>query len=175
MFDDDPIMNVQWVPVEELNPNQYNPNIVFNRELRLLEYSILESGWIQPILINKNNVIIDGFHRWSLSRDSKKLRERYDGRIPACVMDIEDWEAILLTVRINRAKGHHSSVSMSDLVKQVVDDRNISLEVVAKHIGAAPGEVDLLYQDSIFKARNLTNAKYSKAWIPKENGKVRRD
>ena len=43
MFDDDPIMNVQWVPVKDLDPNQYNPNIVFNRELRLLEYSILEN------------------------------------------------------------------------------------------------------------------------------------
>lgn len=175
MFDDDPIMNVQWVPVQDLNPNQYNPNIVFNRELRLLEYSILENGWIQPILINRNNVIIDGFHRWSLSRDSKKLQSRYSGLIPACVMDIEDWEAILLTVRINRAKGHPSSVHMSDLVKQVVDEHGIALETVAKHIGSAPGEVDLLYQDSIFKARNLAKAMYSKAWVPKENGKTRRD
>lgn len=168
-FEQDPIMNVKWLSVDELDSNQYNPNVVFNRELKLLEFSILQNGWIQPILVNSNHVIIDGFHRWSLSRDSAKLRKKYKGLIPCCVMELEDWEAMLLTVRINRAKGHHAAVRMADLVKQVVDEYGIDLKTVAKHIGSAPGEAELLYQDSIFKAKNLDKIKYNKAWVPRES------
>jgi len=33
-----------------------------NAEMNLIEKSILKTGWIQPILVNTNRTIIDGFH-----------------------------------------------------------------------------------------------------------------
>ena len=162
----EPIDNVQWLPTGDLKANHYNPNVVMNQELRLLEFSILETGWIQPILVSKDLIIIDGFHRWALSADSKKLQKKYGGEVPCAILDVEPWEAMLLTVRINRAKGSHVAVRMSDLIKAVIDEHGIDPKVVAKHIGAKAAEVELLYEDSIFKARNLANHKYSKAWEP---------
>ena len=66
MFKTDPISRVEWIDVRELNANDYNPNVVLNKELSLLEFSILKNGWIQPILINSDNTIIDGYHRYFL-------------------------------------------------------------------------------------------------------------
>lgn len=66
----DPINSIQWLDAGTLKANHYNPNVVMNTELRLLERSILQTGWIQPILVNANRIIIDGFHRWSLSKIS---------------------------------------------------------------------------------------------------------
>lgn len=169
----EPVENIEWVEAESLSANGWNPNIVFNQELRLLERSILKTGWVQPILISRAGTIIDGFHRWRLAQESKPLLERYAGKVPVCRLDVTDDVAMLLTVRMNRAKGTHVAVRMSSLVKRLVDDHGYSLEEIAAEIGGTIDEAKILYEDSIFKARNLATYRYSRAWVP-EDGNVAR-
>lgn len=132
----------------------------------LLERSILKTGWIQPVLVSRDKVIIDGFHRWSLTRDSVALRERYGGKLPCAVLDVSVAEAMLLTVRINRAKGTHIAVGMSALVKRLIDEHHYDPDEIAVEIGGTRAEVDLLYQDSIFREHKLDEWRYSPAWRP---------
>jgi hypothetical protein len=61
---------------------------------------------------------------------------------------------------------------MAELVQSLINDHGCSREEVAAGIGADPGEVDLLYENSIFKARSLADAPYSRAWYPAETGKA---
>jgi hypothetical protein len=164
----DPIDRIEWRNAGELKANHWNPNKVFNPELRLLETSIITNGWIQPIRITPAGTIIDGFHRWMLSRDSKELNRKYGGMVPCAIMDILESDAKMLTVRINRAKGEHAAISMSDLVRSLIDEDKIDPDEVARQIGASRDEVDLLYQNNIFKQRDLANYKYSRAWYPVE-------
>ncbi len=169
----DPIATIEWRTAEDLHANAWNPNVVFTMELRLLERSILMTGWVQPVLITKDGTIIDGFHRWMLSRESAQLKERYKGKVPCAVLDVSPAEAMLLTVRMNRAKGTHVAVRMSELVKKLVDEHGYDAQMIAAEIGATRDEVDLLYQDSIFEARNLKDYRYSRAWEPAEVKKPR--
>lgn len=168
---DDPIDNITWRHVDELDHNDYNPNVVMTAELRLIEHSILVTGWLQPILTTPDGTIIDGFHRYMLSRESTALRERYAGRVPCVVLDLSRPEAMLLTIRINRAKGSHVALRMSDIVKELIDQHGLDPAEVGKGIGASKQEIDLLYQDGIFQHRNLKDYRYSKAWVPHEDGK----
>jgi len=167
----DPIDRVVWMPADDLSANNYNPNIVFTPELRLLETSLLRSGWIQPILATREDVIVDGFHRWMLSRTSARLREVYRGMVPVAVLDLTRAEAIMLTVRINRAKGSHTALKMADLVKELVNQHGLDFQEIATGIGAAADEIELLMQESVFTDRNLKDYRYSKAWYPIEDGK----
>jgi len=167
-MEDDPVLHIRWYPAADLNANAWNPNAVLKSELRLLETSIVRTGWIQPILISPARTIIDGYHRWRLSQESKALLKRYRGQVPCAVLDCSEAEAKMLTVRINRAKGTHVAVRLAELVQQLIDDHGLLPEEVAAGIGADLGEVDLLYQNSIFKARNLAEAPYSRAWYPAE-------
>lgn len=164
----DPVDRIEWRVADELRANDWNPNVVHAPELRLLETSILENGWVQPVLINATGLVIDGFHRVYLARSSKPLRERYAGEVPCAVLDLDDYQARLLTVRINRAKGTHVAIRMSSLVKSVIDEGGLSPEEVARQIGASRAEVDLLYQDDVFKARDIPHHRYSTAWVPVE-------
>lgn len=164
MFKEDPISKVQWIEVDKLNANDYNPNVVLNKELNLLELSVLTNGWIQPILVNKDFTIIDGYHRSFLSRTSKALREKYNGKVPCVVMDLSESERMLLTIRINRAKGSHIAIKMHDIIKSLVDEHQVSMDYICKAIGAGKDEVDLLYKDGVFDALNIKDHKYSKAW-----------
>ena len=129
----------------------------------------MQTAWLQPILINANKIIIDGFHRWTLSRVSESLRAIYGGMVPCAVLDIPDWEAMMITVRINRAKGSHVGFRMSALVRELVDKHHVDPQQIAQEMGATKEEVALLLQEDVFAVKDIANYKYSKAWIPVES------
>lgn len=164
-----PISKVQWVDVNKLSANDYNPNVVFTKEMELLKFSILYSGWIQPILVTQDFVIIDGFHRASLAKADKEVNKFTNGKVPVVIMQLTEPERMMLTIRINRAKGSHIAIRMADIIKKLVHEYGIPIETICKEIGANKDEVDLLLMDNVFKKFNLTKeSKYSKAWVPKK-------
>jgi hypothetical protein len=169
----EPVENIQWIECDDLVANHYNPNRVMNAEMNLIEKSILRTGWIQPILINTNRRIIDGFHRWTLSRLSTELRAKYHGKVPCAVLDVTDAEAMIITVRINRAKGTHLAFRMSDYVKELVEKHGCTLEYLAGEIGATMDEVMLLMRNDMFEHKDIENWAYSEAWFPAESGRTR--
>lgn len=166
-FSKEPISNIIWVKATELNANDYNPNIVFTAEMNLLKLSILTNGWLQPILCTKEKVIIDGFHRTHLAATDKDIIKKYDGYVPILMFDMSEPERMLLTVRINRAKGSQVAVKMHELITKVVDVHGYSREKVAKAIGATKDEIDLLLKQNVFMKLDTANHKYSMAWVPK--------
>lgn len=171
----DPIDNIEWVHVDELQSNAWNPNNVMRSELRLIERSILQQGWIQPILVSPEGYIIDGYHRWSMSRDSKALKRAYGGLVPVARLDVSEAEARIITVRINRAKGTHQAFLMSHLVRELIDDFGMPPQDVARELGATSEEVDRLYGENVFVHRDLANAPYSRAWVPEERERTPED
>jgi len=169
----EPVENIQWIDCDSLKANHYNPNRVMNAEMNLIERSILRTGWIQPILVNKNLTIIDGFHRWTLSRLSTQLREKYHGKVPCAVLDVTDAEAMVITVRINRAKGTHLAFRMSEYIKELIQTHRIPMDDLARDIGATIDEVQLLMRGDVFEAKDIENWTYSEAWFPAESGRTR--
>lgn len=167
----DPISRIEWRPAHELIVNDYNPNVVYTPELRLLERSILLTGWVQPILVTAAGVIIDGFHRAMLARDSERIRTRYGGLAPCAVLDIPRHKAMILTIRMNRAKGSHVAIRMSDMVREMIDVLGMDPQEVATEIGATAAEIDLLRQPDVLKAKDVANAPYSRAWVPEETSR----
>jgi len=57
------------IPVNELQPNEYNPNRQSDHDFELLCRSITEDGFTQPILAQSSTkIIIDGEHRWRAAK-----------------------------------------------------------------------------------------------------------
>ena len=168
MLQNDPIFHVQSVDAFKLRSNHWNPNVVFNKELDLLAESILSTGWVHPIIGNKDMLIIDGFHRTHLAKTHPGLLDRYEGEVPFVALDLPDREAMMMTVRINRAKGTHAALRMSDLVLELIDVHDATPDELIQKMGMTPGEVQLLYDRSLLKSRDLQNWNYSKAWKPIE-------
>lgn len=134
--------------------------------MTLLEASILTSGWIQPVIHNAG-MIVDGFHRWFLSHNSTALLAKYQGFLPAVDMCLGTIEAMLLTIRINRAKGTHAALRLSDVVRRLID-AGASLEQVQQGAGMTSAEVELLTGGTVFTAKGIDSHTYSKAWKPKQ-------
>jgi len=166
-----PISNVQWISVDKLKANDYNPNVVFSPELKLLKFSLLKQGWIQPILVNEEDEgqfeIIDGFHRASLCKTDKEVNAMTNGLVPVVVMKLTKAQRKCLTIRINRAKGSHIAIKMSEIIHSLVEDYQMSIKDICAEIGATKDEIDVLMMDNVFKALDIENKEFSKAWYPK--------
>ena len=73
---DEPVDCVLWVDADTVQANNYNPNTVAPPEMRLLELSIAEDGFTQPIVtwaVDGHREVVDGFHRNRVGKESKKV------------------------------------------------------------------------------------------------------
>jgi len=162
-----PLNEIIWRSRDELTPNNYNPNKVAPPELKLLKISILEDGWTQPIVINPDMTIVDGFHRWVVSED-KEVGSLTDGKVPTVMIKSEDFaQQQMATIRHNRARGTHTVLQMSNIIANMVKN-GLKGEEIMKRLMMEKEEVTrLLYRNGIPKSSVFTDMEFSKAWQPK--------
>lgn len=164
-----PIDQIEWTDVNDLHSNDYNPNVCGGLEYQLLKHSIKKQGWIQPVLADRaTHTIIDGFHRWNLTRTDKEVYAMTGGKVPVAFLDIDESERKMLTVRINRAKGVHVAFRMHELVASLVREHDLTIEEVAEGIGATTHEIETLLMEDVFEKKDVANTAYSKAWRPRK-------
>lgn len=167
-FNSEPVDCVLWIKNEQVSANEYNPNSVAPPEMQLLEHSILEDGYTQPIVtFPKENgfEVVDGFHRSRVGKESKLVKERVHGYVP--VVRIRESQEDLnhrmaSTIRHNRARGKHKVQAMSDIVIEL-KRRNWSDSKIAKNLGMDEDEVLRLCQITGM-AELFADADFSKSW-----------
>lgn len=162
-----PVDHVRWVPIEQVEANDYNPNSVAHREMGLLYTSILHDGYTQPVVTiwdpeRKKYVIVDGFHRYFTCKSNKEIRERNRGLLPIVVMNKDINDRMASTVRHNRARGKHSVKGMSNMVFQMLDN-GWADEDICNELGMEPEELLKLKHISGF-SKLFADAEYNKAW-----------
>lgn len=167
---DHPISRVRWVPIEQVQPNDYNPNSVAGQEMKLLHTSIKHDGYTQPIVTIwdpeiEKYVIVDGFHRYFTCRNNKDIYESTGGRVPIVVIEKNINERMAATVRHNRARGAHSVSGMSNMVFSMLDNGWGDAEI-CNHLGMEPDELLRLKHITGF-SKLFSDAEYNKAWVTK--------
>ena len=165
-YDKQPLNNIVWRKREELKPNNYNPNRVASTEMKLLKISIQEDGWTQPIVINPDMTIVDGFHRWTVSEDLKDLTDGYVPTVMITPKDISQQQ--MATIRHNRARGTHGVLEMSNILVEMVE-QGLEGEEIMKRLQMEKEEVvRLLYRAGIPKSDVFKDLEFSKSWTPKD-------
>lgn len=162
-----PVDCVEWVPAELVVANTYNPNRVAPPEMRLLELSILSDGYTQPIVANEENarfVVVDGFHRNRIGKESRGVRAQLGGYLP--IVRIRDTQGdtdkrMASTIRHNRARGRHQVDAMTDIVLGL-SKRNWSEAKIARELGMDADEV-LRFKQIGGLAELFSNREFSEA------------
>lgn len=164
--DEQPVSNVVWIDREKLWANDYNPNKVAPPELKLLKISILEDGWTLPLVIREDGEIVDGFHRWTLSKDPE-IHRLTNGKVPVVTLLSAKDRAhqIASTIRYNRARGTHYVVSMADIVAILKDDIGLSDNEIMHRFGMESEEVSRLYERGNMRERGSRD-EFNKGWVP---------
>src|SRR5215467_983044 len=72
-----PVDFIEWVPVDAVHANDYNPNQVAPPEMELLRLSIDHDGYTQPVVTYANGdgvrEVVDGFHRNRVAREYPEI------------------------------------------------------------------------------------------------------
>lgn len=162
-----PLDKITWIERDKLKPNNYNPNKVAPPEIKLLKISILEDGWTQPIVINPDYTIVDGFHRWTVS-GHKEIHELTDGLVPVVmVTPKDDNQQQMATIRHNRARGTHGVLEMSNIVTDMVNSGLSGQEIMERLMMEKEEVVRLLFMAGIPKSEVFSDKKFSQSWTPK--------
>lgn len=168
-FRAEPVDLVQWVASDAVYANDYNPNQVAPPEMQLLELSIAEDGYTQPIVTwqetDTSVEVIDGFHRHRVGKESARVSERIQGYLPVVIANDERTDRsdrIAATIRHNRARGKHQIGAMADIVLEL-KRRNWTDNKIGKHLGMEPDEVLRLAQITGL-AEMFADRAFSEAW-----------
>ncbi|MFA5635135.1 MAG: ParB/RepB/Spo0J family partition protein [Anaerovoracaceae bacterium] len=168
-FNDEPVDCVLWVRADGVAANDYNPNAVAPPEMRLLEHSIAEDGYTQPIVTwlreDGTREVVDGFHRHRVGRESLSVHERIHGYLPVTSINTDRadlGDRMAATIRHNRARGKHRVDGMSEIVLELVK-RKWSDQRIARELGMEPDEVLRLKQVGGL-AEIFADEEFSEAW-----------
>jgi AraC-like DNA-binding protein len=167
-FKNEPVDFVKWVLSDNVIANDYNPNRVAPPEMELLEISIINDGYTQPIVTfaNEDKIeVVDGFHRNRVGKESKLVAERIRGYLPTVEIRKDQSDKnnrIASTIRHNRARGKHVIDAMSEIVIEL-KNRNWKNERIARELGMDEDEILRLCQitglESLF-----SDDDFSKSW-----------
>lgn len=157
------VLKIEYVGVDAIEPNDYNPNRQSDHDYDLLKKSIQEDGFTQPVIVlaapngNGKLPIVDGEHRWRAARDLGFTE------IPIVRVDMSMEQAKIATLRHNRARGSED-IELSAQVLRDLRDLG-ALDWAADSLSLTDIEIDRLINE-IPAPEALAHPEFSEAWNP---------
>lgn len=162
----EPVGCVQWVTMDKVKGNEWNPNSVAPPEMRLLYDSIKNDGYTQPIVAKQNEdgtwKVVDGFHRHRVGKEHSDIKEKLKSYFPIVPLNKEKADLMASTIRHNRARGSHDIDLMSNIVAEL-HELGRTDTWIAKHLGMDTEEILRLKQITGIAALFKDND-FSRSW-----------
>lgn len=116
-------LDIVYVPIDQIKPNQYNPNRQSEHDFGLLCKSIQEDGFTRPIVVRKGTMeIVDGEHRW---RACKALHDQalmdFSEGIACVLVEMTDAQARIATLKYNRIHGSEDANLAAHVLKEIIE------------------------------------------------------
>jgi len=103
---------IEDIEISKIKLDESNPNEMDEMKMEALRKMIQEKGMLQPILIDQDNLMIDGEHRYLAAKEVGLKK------IQCYRLNVTDPERRLLRQTMNKIKGSHNPVEDAyDLIK----------------------------------------------------------
>lgn len=156
-------VNVKFVPIDSVEANDYNPNVVSKVNMDLLKTSIDQNDFCYPVITvfdseREKYIIVDGFHRYKI------LKEVYESDIiPIIVLQNHSInDRLTATVQFNRARGTHKISGDANIVV-TLSKNGMTDENICKYLGMDIDEVIRLKQTTGLREA-FSKHKFSESW-----------
>jgi hypothetical protein len=113
-------------------------------------------------------VIIDGTKRWDVALSEDKFLAKHGQNVPVVYHDVDEIDAMVIHVRLNRARGNVHPVGLSSIMKKIVYSGKYDESELSSIFVMGGDEVDLLLSSGLLKKKNWEKYEYSRAWVPIE-------
>ena len=92
-------MKIEKVKIAELNPAEYNPRRMTNKQYEDLKNSLEKFGLVDPIIINSDNTVVGGHQRLRI------MRELGAELVPVVRVNLSKEDEKELNIRLNKNSG----------------------------------------------------------------------
>ena len=114
---------IRKVPLSSLNPAPYNPRKIDPKQLELLEKSIKEDGYVEPMVWNESTGnLVAGHQRL------KVLQKLGVETIEVSVVNLSEEKEKVLNLRLNKQAGEWDFVQLADLLQEL-DTGSLSMDL----------------------------------------------
>ena len=109
------------VPIEQLHFADYNPRSITAAEMAKLKKSLREFGLVTTVVARRDGLVIGGHQRLQALREIAKEEGWTDVCVYAVFVDVDDAQAKLLNVALNKISGNWDYAKLSDLFGHLQD------------------------------------------------------
>ena len=163
-------LDIQYINVNDIHPNEWNPNRQSEHDFELLLKSMREDGFTQPVVAIKTDAglikIVDGEHRW---RAAHTLG--FD-EIPVVITPMTEEQAKIATLRHNRARGSEDVDLTAELLRDL--EKLGALDWAQDSLMMDDTEIQKMLED-IPAPEALAADEYTEAWEPGEMSGAQED
>lgn len=163
-------LDIQYINVNDVHPNEWNPNRQSEHDFELLLKSMREDGFTQPVVAIKTDEglikIVDGEHRW---RAAHTLG--FD-EIPVVITPMTEEQAKIATLRHNRARGSEDVDLTAELLRDL--EKLGALDWAQDSLMMDDTEIQKMLED-IPAPEALAADEYTEAWEPGEMSGAQED
>jgi len=159
----------QKIAIKDLKLSEYNPRKITEQELKKLERSITEFGFIVPIIINQSpermNVVIGGHQRIKVA---EKLGMT---EVPYMAVHLELTKERALNLALNKIGGEFEEEQLTELLMKIEEENEdilsltgFSNEEVNYLLGLADREKEKIFASSIEDSYEMGNKHGIEPW-----------
>lgn len=153
-------LEVEYVELDSIRPNTYNPNRQDEETLDLLCKSITEDGFTQPVVVRRSTrEIVDG------GRAARRLGMT---QLPIVLVDMTDEQMKVATLRHNRARGSEDIELGNEVLRDL--QRLGAIEWAQDSLQLSDSELNELL-DAVPAPEALADEDFSPAWVPTRDSK----
>ncbi len=132
-------MEFKKLNITELVPASYNPRKKLkpgDPEFEKIKNSIIEFGYVDPVIVNRDLTVIGGHQRLSV------LKELGHAEIDCVVIDIDKTREKALNLALNKISGEWNKELLADLIKELQ-----GLDYDTGFTGFDPPEIEQLFNE----------------------------
>lgn len=156
-------MQIDKALIKDLNMATYNPRVDLkpgDAEFDKLKRSIEHFGYIDPIIVNKRNMVVVGGHQ-----RLKVLKELGYTDIEVVYVDLNDTDEKALNVALNKIGGDWDAEKLEDLLRDISLDTDFDIELT----GFDLPEVDTLFSGALKSLDEATSDKKESTSLGDDN------
>ena len=162
-------INIEYVEPSRLSIPEWRATYTLRPEMLIISASLSELGFIQPIHARlSTGEIIDGSERYILATSIPQILKKSEGKIPVVFHDVDQVDAMMMHLRLNRGHSHVIAEKASKIIRSVRRSGKYGASDFQDILCMRAEELALMLDGNLFKVRKIKEHNYARAWVPIE-------
>ena len=116
-------LKMKYENPEDLNLATYNPRVISKRDFEALKRSILEFGFVDPVVVNKDGTVIGGNQRVKAALDLELEK------VPTVRVDVNKIREKALNVALNKIHGDWDEVALGVIFQEIMLEGDFDMDL----------------------------------------------